>query len=97
MDEFASIFGSPRLGIEVEDGKISRVEVVRGAPCGSTWYMAEKLLGTRAEEAAARASILVQIYPCLASRRVERLLGDAPIHVAGHLAERAVEDALRSE
>ncbi len=97
VDEFARIFGSPRLGIAVEGGKISRVDVVRGAPCGSTWYMAEKLPGSRVEEAAARAAILVQIYPCLASRRVERLLGDAPIHVAGHLAEKAVEDTLKSE
>ena len=97
VDEFARIFGSPMLEIMVKDGKISRVDVVRGAPCGSTWYMAEKLPGTRVEEAAARAAILVQIYPCLASRRVERLFGDAPIHVAGHLAEKAVEDALKSE
>ena len=97
VDEFTRIFGSPRLGIAVEGGKISRVDVMRGAPCGSTWYMAEKLPGSWVEEAAARAAIFVQIYPCLASRRVERLLGDAPIHVAGHLAERAVEDALKSE
>jgi hypothetical protein len=97
VDEFARIFGSPRIGIVVEGGKISRVDTVRGAPCGSTWYMTEKLPGTRVEEAAARAAILVQIYPCLASRRVERLFGDAPIHVAGHLAEKAVEDALKSE
>ena len=97
VDEFAQIFGSPRLGIAVEGSKISRVDVVRGAPCGSTWYMAEKLPGTRVEEADARAAIFVQIYPCLASRRVERLLGDAPIHVAGHLVEKAVEDALKPE
>lgn len=97
VDEFARIFGSPMLEIVVEDGKIIRVEVMRGAPCGSTWYMAEKLPGTRVEEAAERAAILVQIYPCLASRRVERLLGDAPIHVAGRLVEKAVEDALKSE
>lgn len=97
VDEFARIFGSPRLEIAVEGRKISRVDVVRGAPCGSTWYVAERLPRTRVEEAAARAAILVQIYPCLASRRIERLLGDAPIHVAGHLAEKAVEDALKSE
>lgn len=97
VDEFARIFGSPMLEIVVKDGKISRVDVVRGAPCGSTWYMAEKLPGTGVEEAAARAAILVQIYPCLASRRVERLLGDAPIHVAGRLVEKAVEDALKSD
>ena len=95
IDEFAKIFGAPSLRNKVEDGVVKHVEVLRGAPCGSTWYMAEKLPGTKVEEAGAKAGTLVQIFPCLASRRVERLLGDAPIHLAGHLAERAVKNALK--
>jgi hypothetical protein len=59
--------------------------------------MAEKLVGVDVGEAGAKAGTFVQIYPCLASRHVERLLGDAPIHVAGHIAERAVEKALKEE
>jgi len=96
IDEFAERFGAPQLVVEVEGGLITRVEVVRGAPCGSTWHMAEMLPGTRVEEAGKRAGTLVQTFPCLASRFVERLLGDAPIHLAGHIAQRAVEDALRA-
>lgn len=97
IDEFAQVFGSPRLRLFVEGGKIDQVEVLRGAPCGSTWFMAERLPGSGVDEAGQKAAILVQIYPCLASRRTERLLGDAPIHIAGHLAEKAVEDALKLE
>ncbi len=94
IDEFACYFGSPRLKLEAEKGVVKSVEVLRGAPCGSTWFMAEKLYGSRVDEAGQMAATLVQIYPCLASRRVDRLFEDAPIHVAGHIAKKAVEEAL---
>ena len=96
IDGFAAIFGLPEVSIKVKEGLVANVHVRRGAPCGSTSYMADKLLGTVVEKAPSKAGTLVQIYPCLASRRVERLLGDAPIHVAGHLAAKAVERALKS-
>jgi hypothetical protein len=57
--------------------------------------MAERLLGTRDEKMAERAALLVQIYPCLASRDLEPPFDDAPIHIAARLAMRAVEKALR--
>jgi hypothetical protein len=95
IDEFAEVFGLPLLKLEVEGGQVKSVEVLRGAPCGSTWFMAEKLVGVNLDDAGAKAGTFVQIYPCLASRHVERLLGDAPIHVAGHIAERAVKKALK--
>ncbi len=97
IDEFARVFGSPYLEIKSEGGVVERIDVIRGAPCGSTWFMAEKIVGTKAYEAGAKAGALVQIYPCLASRRVERLLGDAPIHVAGRIVKKAVEKALEDE
>jgi hypothetical protein len=95
IDEFAELFGAPVLELEVSGGVIESVNVGRGAPCGSTLYMAERLPGTKVGEAPARAATLVQIYPCLASRRIERLLGDAPIHIAAHVAGKAVERALK--
>ncbi len=94
IDVFAELFGAPGLKVEVIDGKVSGVDVLRGAPCGSTQYRAEKLPGTKIGDAKPRAGTLVQIYPCLASRRVDRFFGDAPIHVAGKIAEKALEKAL---
>jgi len=96
IDEFASHFGAPRLKVRVEDKEVTHVDVLRGAPCGSTHYMADGLPGTAVGEAGARAGTLVQIFPCLASRSVDRYFGDAPIHVAGQIAQRAVEKALES-
>ena len=94
IDVFAELFGAPGLKVEVIDGKVSGVDVMRGAPCGSTHYMAEKLPDTKVGDALPRAGTLVQIYPCLASRKVDRFFGDSPIHVAGKIAEKALEKAL---
>lgn len=94
VDEFARSFGSPKITIAAENGAVKSVEVLRGAPCGSTWYLAERLPGTRVEEAAERGALLVQTYPCLASRRIDRLFSDAPIHVAGRVAYKAVDRAI---
>lgn len=97
VDQFARIFGSPELEVTIEDGVVKTVGVMRGAPCGSTWYLAEKLPGTKVDEAAERGALLVQTYPCLASRRINRFFSDAPIHVAGRIASKAVDSALKGE
>jgi hypothetical protein len=97
VDEFARKFGSPKLSIESEDGVVKKVEVLRGAPCGSTGNLAERLPGAMVEGAAEKGALLVQTYPCIASRHVDRLFSDAPIHVAGRLAQRAVRAALEAE
>jgi len=97
IDEFAKFFGAPNLKIETKDGVIRRVEVLKGAPCGSTWYLAEKLTGIKNERASDKGALLVQTYPCLASRRIDRIFSDAPIHVAGHIAGGAVKAALKVE
>ncbi|MCD6263208.1 hypothetical protein J7L60_02195 [Candidatus Bathyarchaeota archaeon] len=95
IDEFARFFGRPRLRVRIREGVVEEVEVLRGAPCGSTRYMAERLVGTPVGEAPRRASLLVQTYPCLASRRIEKVINDSLIHISGQIIKRAVEEALR--
>ena len=43
--------------VEVEDGKIASVTVVRGAPCGASWEAALKIVGLPVEEAAVRIGL----------------------------------------
>jgi hypothetical protein len=90
LDEFASMLGRPCLEIETNRNKIAKIEVLRGAPCGSTWYAAHGILGASIEEAPSKAGLLVQMYPCRASRGVR-----GGIHLAADLHKRAVEEALR--
>jgi hypothetical protein len=97
IDEFAELFGAPSIEFEDKEGTLKTIKVLRGAPCGSTWYMAEKLKGIKSEEAPEKAATYVQIYPCLASRRVERILGDAPIHIAAYMAANAVKRSIKKK
>ncbi|MBW1899509.1 MAG: hypothetical protein JRI61_10680, partial [Deltaproteobacteria bacterium] len=31
------MFGAPEFSVEVLDGKVTHINVLRGAPCGATW------------------------------------------------------------
>ncbi|MCZ7393692.1 MAG: DUF166 domain-containing protein [Candidatus Methanoperedens sp.] len=88
IDEFASCFGRPRIRITTKGGIISNVEVLRGAPCGSTWHMAKGLVGASIKGAPGKAGLLVQQYPCRALRGIK-----GGIHKAGELHKKAVEMA----
>ena len=89
VDEFNSCFGRPEIKITTRKGIITNVEVVRGAPCGSTRHMAKSLLGTNMNDAPARSGLLVQQYPCRAIRGIK-----GGIHKAAELHKKAVEKAL---
>ncbi len=90
VNEFASCFGKPEVRITTKAGIITKVEVLRGAPCGSTLHMAKGIVGINKEEAPSRAGLLVQQYPCRALRGIR-----GGIHKAAELHKKAVEKALR--
>lgn len=90
LDEFASYFGKPKLKITIKDGLVSNVEVIRGAPCGSTWHAANELVGTNVDDAPAKSGLLVQQYPCRAVRGMK-----GGIHKAAKLHKKAIENALK--
>lgn len=89
VDTFAEKFGRPEIEVEVEEGKIANVEVVRGSPCGSTWHVAKDIVGKSLEDAPPRAGLLCQMYPCRAVRG-----GEGGIHTSGDLHKYAMEKAL---
>ena len=90
VDEFASCCGRPQVKITTKDGLISKVEVICGAPCGSTKHMAKGLVGSGVKDAPARAGLLVQQYPCRAQRGIR-----GGIHKAAEIHKKTVEKALR--
>ncbi|WP_406660711.1 DUF166 domain-containing protein [Methanolobus sp. ZRKC3] len=91
ISDFSSKLSTPILEIKTSSGKISAVKVVRGAPCGSTWHMADSLVGTDIEDAPAKAGLLIQQYPCRAVRGKP-----GGIHDSGEVHKKAVEKALRN-
>ncbi|MBN1324405.1 MAG: DUF166 domain-containing protein [Methanotrichaceae archaeon] len=92
IDAFAKELGRPEIEVEARDGKISKVDVIRGSPCGSTWHMAREIVGRTVEEAPALAGLICQQYPCRAVRGTP-----GGIHTSGDLHKDAMERALGKE
>lgn len=93
LGEYAEAFGLPEVKVEVSsEGVVEKVEVVRGAPCGATWRAAEKLVGMKAEDAAARFGLETQ-FNCYAKANPNVFLTN-PLHVAGDVHAEALEKAL---
>jgi len=93
--------GRPSLEVSTleRDGRevIGGVIVVRSAPCGSTWYIARRLLGveTRREilyDAIARAH---HSYPCTATMNVDPEVKEPILHLGGYIIREEVEKALK--
>jgi hypothetical protein len=89
LDAFAEKLGRPKIDVEVKDGCINSVKVIRGSPCGSTWHMAKEVVGKTVEEAPAWAGLSCQQYPCRAVRGTP-----GGIHTSGDLHKYAMEKAL---
>ncbi len=89
---FTDIFGSPSLEVKTKNEKIVDVKVLKGAPCGSTWYMAKEIIGVPLKDAPPKAGLLIQHYPCRAAR------GDfGGIHESGELHKQAFIKALENK
>lgn len=93
IDQFAEKFGKPKLIVDADD-LIKKIEVVRGSPCGSTWYIAENLEGIPAEEADFESGNKLHNYPCLSSMATDPVAGDTIMHLAGYQIKEAFNRAL---
>ncbi len=92
--KYSEQFGSPRYRVGLEEGRIAEMEVVRGAPCGATWEVIPRLKGLTVTEAGECIAREVQ-YRCAASpNSFDPLTGSNPLHFAGNIHYRALEDAL---
>ncbi len=57
-------------GLSVQHGVISAVRVIRGLPCGASWWVASQLISTLVVDAPDKAGLSVQQYPCRAVRGI---------------------------
>lgn len=94
--EFARLFGRPKFRIIVnpETKLIESVEVLRGAPCGSSHHVARGLIGLPADEAVPKAGLIAHHYPCQASMQAEPIdksLYDTLMHLSGYVVNEEVE------
>jgi hypothetical protein len=95
IKEFARAFGEPEVEITVEHDRVKEVRVIRSAPCGSTYFVAEALEGTKTQDAEEKSGILHHNYPCLATMNVDWQFHDTLMHRAGYFTKQAVNRALK--
>ncbi len=93
IDEFAGRFGKPVLFIK-SDKFIKKVEVLRGAPCGSTNYIAKGLWSMPVGDAELEATQKLHNYPCNASTATDPAVGDTSMHLASYQIKEAVKRGL---
>jgi len=95
--------GKPQLEIStVQRGKNEVIEstvVRRSAPCGSTWYVAKKLLGVETTreilyDAIAKAH---HSYPCTATMEIDPEAKEPILHIGGYTIRKEVEKALNKQ
>jgi hypothetical protein len=98
VQEFKIGKPSVRITTEKRNGSkvIYGVNVERSAPCGSTWYIAKKLIGkeVRKDEIRDVVAKAHHSYPCTATMAVDPEIGEPILHKAGFLIREAVEDQL---
>lgn len=93
IDKFCEKFGKPEFKIEFADN-IEKIEVIRGTPCGASWYIAENLIGTATEKAEFEAGNKLHNYPCSGSMVKDNVTGDTMLHLAGYKTKEAIKRAL---
>lgn len=92
--------GKPSLRITTEKqngGEVIRgVAVERSAPCGSTWYVARKLIGSEVQRDRIRdvVSKAHHSFPCTATMSTDPEIGEPILHKAGYTIREAVESQL---
>ncbi len=89
--EFARHFGRPTLEIECDGEKITAVRVKRDTACGNARSVARQLVGVNIREATIQAGLFHHHYPCLSTMRVDPILGEPLIQVAGNFMRQTVE------
>lgn len=95
MGCYGDRFGAPEFAVEVKEGRVARVTVVRGAPCGATWEAAARIIGLPAEEAAIRIGLETQFYCAADPAGWDPIYGKSPVHFAGEVHSAALIKALR--
>ena len=95
IKEFARHFGTPEVEVEVDAEKVKEMRVIRSAPCGSTYFVAEGIKGTKVMDAEEKSGLLHHNYPCLATMNVDWQFKDTLMHRAGYFVKQAVKNALK--
>ncbi len=89
--------GKPLLEASISKNRISNIRVVRSAPCGSTWYVAQQIRWAAIDDQRKLEQAISNAhhgYPCTASMEMDSELKDTILHKSGYIIREAVESAV---
>jgi len=96
FDEFVSKFGRPIVRINCQGDRIVDIKVLRSSPCGSTFFVADEMIGHDLKDLPVKAGLRLQHYPCRAPKM--RLFADeCKKEIAANLHKEAFEDAIKKK
>lgn len=98
IQEFARHFGRPDVDIEFykdDRHRVAKVTVKREAPCGSTQFVADRLVGVWFREATEQAGLLHHQFPCMATMVMDREFEDTLMHRAGAMVKQTVQQSIK--
>lgn len=94
LGHYGKYFGAPEFAVEVEEGIVTKVDVVRGAPCGATWEVARRLVGHPVDDAARKAGLDTQFYCYADPSNWDPIYGKSPVHFAGKIHDKQLQKAI---
>nr|MDO8098388.1 DUF166 family protein [Candidatus Njordarchaeota archaeon] len=86
--------GRPLMRVSLKGSRIMDTEVLRSAPCGSTWYIAEQIKNAPILGIEERIALAHHSYPCTASMENDPVLKEKILHKGGYMAREAVKRAI---
>lgn len=87
--------GKPAVEVKVAGDRIRDAQVLRSAPCGSTWYVAQQIKWTKISDIEDTVAVAHHAFPCTASMDIDPEIGEPILHVAGFAIREAVKDAIK--
>jgi hypothetical protein len=93
FDEFVSKFGKPIVEIECEGNSVTVVRVLRSSPCGSTFFVADEMVGEDIKDLPIKAGLKLQHYPCRAPK-LRLFVDECKKGIASNFHRDAFEDAI---
>jgi hypothetical protein len=92
--------GKPRVEVRTAGDRVTTVQVLRSAPCGSTWHVAQQIKWTRLSELNEAVAVAHHAFPCTASMDIDPEAGEPILHLGGYAIRdamnHAVEESLNS-
>lgn len=95
LGPYAERFGFPVYQVELKDGKIQDLQVLRGAPCGATWRAVQRVRGLPPEEAQIAIGLETQFFCTANPAGWDPLVSSSPVHLAGRIHACALKTALK--